>query len=66
MKLSKQLMLGLFCLTLNLAPLAASTQDEAELKEEATHPELQGGVSEKTGLKFFDEFQGSLRLTRNK
>ncbi len=35
MKLSKQLMLGLFCVTVNLAPLGALTQDEAELKEEA-------------------------------
>ncbi len=35
MKLSKQLMLGLFCLTMNLAPLGALTQDEAGLTEEA-------------------------------
>ena len=35
MKLSKQLMLGLFCLTVNLAPLGALTQDEAGLIEEA-------------------------------
>ena len=34
MKLSKQLMLGLFCLTVNLAPLGAWTQDEAGLIEE--------------------------------
>ena len=34
MKLSKQLMLGLFCLTVNLAPLGALTQDEAGLMEE--------------------------------
>ena len=35
MKLSKQLMLGLFCLTVNLTPLGALTQDEAGLIEEA-------------------------------
>ena len=35
MKLSKQLLLGLFCLTVNLAPLGAVTQDEAGLIEEA-------------------------------
>ena len=35
MKLLKQLMLGLFCLTVNLAPLGALTQDEAGLIEEA-------------------------------
>ena len=35
MKLSKQLMLGLFCLTVSLAPLGAWTQDEAGLIEEA-------------------------------
>ncbi len=34
MKLLKQLMLGLFCLTLNIAPLGALTQDEAGLIEE--------------------------------
>ncbi len=34
MKLLKQLMLGLFCLTVNLAPLGALTQDEAGLIEE--------------------------------
>ena len=34
MKLLKQLMLGLFCLTVNLAPLGAWTQDEAGLIEE--------------------------------
>jgi hypothetical protein len=34
MKLSTQLMLGLFCLTVNLAPLGAWTQDEAGLVEE--------------------------------
>ena len=34
MKLSKQLMLGLFCLTVNLAPLGALSQDEAGLIEE--------------------------------
>ncbi len=34
MKLSKQLLLGLFCLTVNLAPLGALTQDEAGLIEE--------------------------------
>ena len=34
MKLLKQLMLGLFCLTVNLAPLGAGTQDEAGLIEE--------------------------------
>ena len=34
MKLSKQLMLGLFCLTVNLTFLGAVTQDEAGLMEE--------------------------------
>jgi hypothetical protein len=34
MKLLKQLMLGLLCLTVNLAPLGAWTQDEAGLIEE--------------------------------
>ncbi len=35
MKISKQLMLGLFCLTVNLAPLGAWTQDEGGLMAEA-------------------------------
>ncbi len=35
MKLLKQLMLGLFCLTVSFAPLGALTQDEAGLLEEA-------------------------------
>ena len=35
MKLSKQLMLGLFCLTISLTPLGALSQDEAGLMEEA-------------------------------
>jgi len=35
MQLSKQLMLGLFCLTVSLTPLGALTQDEAGLMEEA-------------------------------
>ena len=39
MKLLKQLMLGLFCLTVNLAPLGAWTQDEAgQIEETAPWP----------------------------